>query len=123
MADLSIPLFAPDKAQGSARFWAVDSPQERREISRTLIEKLAGQRIRYFSLFGEDRRYDRGVLDVTLKQGDLVFHELDLSHTTLGFKDLDIRVSPIFNKIGWDHLLDSVGEAAERVKSTANPSP
>lgn len=122
-ADLRGPLFALDKAQGNARFWAVDFPQERKEINRTLIEKLAGQRIRYFSLFGEDRRYDRGVLDVALKQGDLVFRELDISHTTLGFKDLDIKVSPVFNKIRFTHLLESIRKATERVKASAKPNP
>ena len=123
LADLSIPSFAFDKAQGKARFWAVSSPQERREISRTLIEKLAGQRIRYFSLFGQDRRYDRGILDVGLKQGNLIFHELNISHTTLGIKDLDIKVSPTFNKIGLGHLLESVKTAIERVKAKAKPQP
>ncbi len=121
LADVFIPLFSLDKAQGKARFWAVESPQERKEISRALIEKLAGQRIRYFSLFGQDRRYDRGVLDVGLKQGDLIFHELDISHTTLGIKDLDIKVSPTFNKIGLAHLLETIREAIERIKAKAKP--
>ncbi len=123
LASLSIPGFAVDGAQGGARFWAVNSPQERKEISRTLIEKLAGQRIRYFNLFGQDRRYDRGVLDVSLKRGDLVFHELDISHTTLGIKDLDIQVSPTFNKIGLTHLIDSIIEATERIKASGKPTP
>jgi len=123
LADVFIPLVALDKAQGKARFWAVDSPQERKEISRALIEKLAGQSIKYFSLFGQDRRYDRGVLDVGLKQGDLIFHELDISHTTLGIKDLDIKVSPSFNKIGLGHLLESIKTAIERVKAKAKSEP
>ena len=101
----------------------MDTAQERKEISRTLIEKLAGQRIRYFSLFGQDRRYDRGVLDVGLKRGDLIFHELNISHNTLGIKDLDIKVSPTFNKIGLTHLLESVKTAIERVKAKAKPQP
>jgi hypothetical protein len=123
LADLSISHFSLDQAQGRARFWAVDSRQERNEISRILIEKLAGQRIRYFNLFGQDRRYDRGVLDVVLKRGDLIFHELDISHTTLGIKDLDIKVAPNFNKIGLAHLLESIREATERIKAGATPNP
>jgi hypothetical protein len=123
LADLSISHFSLDHAQGRARFWAVDSRQERNEISRILIEKLAGQRIRYFNLFGQDRRYDRGVLDVILKRGDLIFRELDISHTTLGIKDLDIKVAPNFNKIGLAHLLESVREATERIKAGATPNP
>ena len=119
MADLRVPRFALDQAQGNARFWAVDSPQEGRKISRVLIEQLAGQRIRYFSLFGADRRYDRGVLEVALKAGDLSFHELAISHTTLGLKDLDVRVSPTFNKIGLAHLLESISEAIERIRASA----
>ncbi|MGH7411235.1 MAG: hypothetical protein ACREJ6_09315 [Candidatus Methylomirabilis sp.] len=123
LAHLSLPGPTLDKAQGGARFWAVNSPQERKEISRTLIEKLAGQRIRYFNPFGQDRRYDRGVLDVSLKRGDLVFHELDISHSTLGIKDLDIKVSPSFNKIGVAHLIESIIEAAERIKASGKPTP
>ncbi|MGH7412151.1 MAG: hypothetical protein ACREJ6_13985, partial [Candidatus Methylomirabilis sp.] len=122
LAHLSIRDYALDKAHGGARFWAVNSPQERREISRILIEKLAGQRIRYFNLFGQDRRYDRGVLDVSLKRGDLIFHELDISHTTLGIKDLDIKVSAAFNRIGVSHLTESIIEATERIKASAKPS-
>lgn len=123
LADLSISQFALDQAQGTARFWAVDSRQERNEISRILIEKLAGQRIRYFNLFGQDRRYDRGVLHVILRRGDLIFHELDISHTTLGIKDLDIKVAPNFNKIGLNHLLESIRKATERIKAGATPNP
>jgi hypothetical protein len=122
MADLRIPRLALDQARGNARFWAVDSPHEKRAISRTLIEQLAGQRIRYFSLFGADRRYDRGVLDVALQAGDLSFHELEISHTTLGFKDLDVRVSPTFNQIGLAHLLESISEAIERIRASAKPN-
>jgi hypothetical protein len=119
LADLSISRFALDQAQGQARFWAVDSRQERNEISRILIEKLAGQRIRYFNLFGQDRRYDRGVLHVVLRRGDLIFHELDISHRTLGIKDLDVKVAPNFNKIGLTHLLETIKEATERIKAGA----
>jgi hypothetical protein len=123
LADLSVSQFSLERAQGHARLWAVDSPQERKEISRTLIEKLAGQRIRYFNLFGQDRRYDRGVLHVILKRGDLIFDELDISHTVLGIKDLDIKVAPNFNKIGLSHLLESIKEATERIKAGATPAP
>ncbi|HLC21044.1 MAG TPA: hypothetical protein VJM10_02910, partial [Candidatus Methylomirabilis sp.] len=119
LADLSVSQFALDQVQGQARFWAVDSRQERNEISRILIEKLAGQRIRYFNLFGQDRRYDRGVLHVVLRRGDLIFHELDISHRTLGIKDLDVKVAPNFNKISLNHLLESIKEATERIKAGA----
>ncbi|PTL34923.1 hypothetical protein CLG94_12565 [Candidatus Methylomirabilis limnetica] len=119
MTDLVVPHFAIDQAQGSARFWAVDSPQEKRKISRRLIEQLAGQQIRYFSLFGVPRRYNRGVLEVALKAGDLSFHELEISHTILGYKDLDVRVSPTFNRIGLTHLLESISETIERIRASA----
>jgi hypothetical protein len=122
LARLSAHGASLDRVEGDARFWAVRSRDERREISRTLIEKLAGQRIRYFNPFGQDRRYDRGVLDVSLRQGDLVFNELDISHTILGFKDLDVRVSPAFNKIGLDHLIEAMSKAIERVKASGQPA-
>ncbi len=123
LAEFSSQQFALDGAQGRARFWAVRSRHERNEISRTLIEKLAGQHVKYFSLFGDDRRYDRGVLDVSLKKGDLVFHELDISHTTLGIKDLDVKVSPDFNRISAAHLLDTIIEATKRVQASGTPKP
>lgn len=119
LLELRVPQFAVNQAQGGARFWAVGSPLETRKISRRLIERLAGRQIRYFSLFGVARRYDRGMLDVALKAGDLIFHELEISHTMLGFKDLDVRVSPTFNKIGLAHLLDTIGEAIKRIRASA----
>jgi hypothetical protein len=123
LAEFSSQQFALDVAQGRARFWAVRSRKERNEISRTLIEKLAGRHIKYFSLFGDDRRYDRGVLDVSLKSGDLVFHELDISHSTLGVKDLDVKVSSDFNRINAAHLLDTIIEATKRVQASGTPKP
>lgn len=122
MADLVVPRFAIDQAQGSARFWAVDAPEEKRKISRALIERLAGRQIRYFSLFGVARRYDRGMLEVALNAGDLIFRELEISHTILGHKDLDVRVSPTFNRIGLAHLLESISEAIERINASATPN-
>lgn len=119
MADLRFPGFALGRAQGNARFWTVGSLQEGRKISRALIEQLAGQHIRYFSPFGVARRYDRGVLDVGLNAGDLIFHELEISHTALGWKDLDVRVSPTFNKIGLTHLMESIREAIDRMRASA----
>jgi hypothetical protein len=119
MVELVVPGSAINQAHGNARFWAVDAPQEKRRISRRLIERLAGQQIRYFSLFGVARRYDRGMLKVALREGDLIFHELEISHTILGYKDLDVRVSPTFNRIGLAHLLESIGEAIERIKASA----
>lgn len=122
MAELVMPHFVLDQAHGYARFWAVDAPQEKRRISRRLIERLAGQQIRYFSLFGVARRYDRGVLEVALNAGDLIFHELEISHAILGYKDLDVRVSPSFNRIGLTHLLDTISETIKRIKASATPN-
>jgi hypothetical protein len=119
MVELVAPGFAINQAQGNAQFWAVDGPQEKRRISRRLIERLAGQQIRYFSLFGVARRFSRGILEVALREGNLNFHELEISHTILGYKDLDVRVSPTFNRIGLAHLLESIGEAIERIRASA----
>ncbi len=119
LLDLRVPQFAVSQAHGNARYWAVGTLQEGRKISRALIEQLAGQQIRYFSPFGVARRYDRGTLDVTLRAGDLIFHELEISHTTLGWRDLDVRVSPTFNKIGLTHLIETIRETIERVRGSA----
>lgn len=124
MVELAIPRPAIDQAVGNARFWAIESSREKRKISRALIEKLAGQQIRYFNLFGVPRRYNHGVLEVALNTGDLVFHELEISHTILGYKDLDVRVSPTFNRIGLAHLLESLREAIERIRRVSGaPNP
>lgn len=122
MVELAIPRLAVDQAVGNARFWAIESSREKRKISRALIEKLAGQQIRYFNLFGVPRRYNRGVLEVALNAGDLVFHELEISHTVMGYKDLDVRVSPTFNKIGLTHLIETMREAIERIRTSAKPN-
>lgn len=119
LLNLRVPQFAINRARGNARYWTVGSLQEGRKISRALIEQIAGQQIRYFSPFGVARRYDRGILDVTLKAGDLIFHELEISHTTLGWRDLDVRVSPTFNKIGLTHLIETIRETIERVRGLA----
>jgi len=112
---------AIERAEGRARVWSIPSRRERRVISRTLIEKLAGRQIRYFNLFGDDRRYDRGALDVSLRRGDLIFHELNISHATLGIKDLDVNVSPTFNTISATHLAGAIVEAIERITASRAP--
>jgi hypothetical protein len=119
MVDLVVPRFALDQAYGGARFWAVDGPDEKRKISRKLIERLAGRQIRYFSLFGVARRYNHGVLEIALSTGDLIFRELEISHAILGYKDLDVRVSPTFNRIGLTHLLETISETIERIRVSA----
>ncbi|MBI5286075.1 MAG: hypothetical protein HY878_00600, partial [Deltaproteobacteria bacterium] len=101
--------------KGVADFSAKGSPQEPMRISNDFIQKLGGPQARAF-MWQPYRPYDKGVLRVFLQNGYAVFNTLEVSHTTFfGIKDLDIKVAPVHNKIGLDHLIWSIGEASERM--------
>jgi hypothetical protein len=54
---------------------------------------------------------------VYLQKGDLIFKELEISNKNfLGITDLSVKVAPLSNRIGLDHLLWTIVEAAERAK-------
>lgn len=115
LLELSVPISDPIQAKGQGRFWAVKSPKEERSISQEMIERLGGPKARFFHIFtGKRRSYDTGTLAMRVNQGFLAFHELEISHRTLGIKDLEIRVVSPFNRIALDHLIDSIFEAMER---------
>lgn len=91
-----------------------DSSKEPRRISNEFIQGLGGGKARAF-MWQPYRPYDKGEMRVFLRDGYAFFNTLEVSHTTLGIKDLDIKVAPVHNKIGLDHLIWSIGEATERM--------
>jgi len=91
-----------------------DTPKEPRRISNEFIQRLGGGKARAF-MWQPSRPYDRGEMRVFIRDGYAFFNTLEVSHTTLGIKDLDIKVAPVHNKIGLDHLIWSIGEATERM--------
>lgn len=118
MLELDLPLFEPSQAKGRARFWAVKSKEEPRKISKALIERLGGQSGGFFNLLTirGDRRYNHGLLEMTLQDRSLTFHRLEISNTLLFFKDLDIKVIPPYNTIAIQDLFDTIQETWERVQ-------
>lgn len=122
LAEFAIPLADPAKARGQGRWWVVQSPKEERIISQEMIERLGGPPARFFQILtGRNRAYDVGVLTAVLDQGYLIFPELEISHRTLGMKDLEIRVVPPFNRIALDHLVSAIFEAMERMGGSPRP--
>ncbi|MBI3325270.1 MAG: hypothetical protein HYZ81_01005 [Nitrospinae bacterium] len=118
MLELSLPIFEPSQAIGRARFWAVKSEEEPRKVSKALIERLGGQSGGFSSLIAlrGDRSYDHGLLEVTLKDRLLTFHNLEISNTVLFIKDLDIKVVPAYNTIPIQDLFDTIQETWKRVQ-------
>jgi len=57
-------------------------------------------------------------MNVYLQNGFVIFKELEISNKNLlGINDLSIKVAPFNNRIGIDHLMWTITEAAQRAKS------
>ncbi|MCL5023413.1 MAG: DUF748 domain-containing protein [Nitrospirae bacterium] len=99
---------------GKADFWTYRSGDEETKISRQFLQKVAGPS---FKSYLGDRPFDKGVMDLYLEGGDIIFRELEISHRTLfGMRDLSVKVAPFNNRIGIDRLLWTIAEAAQRAK-------
>ncbi|HEX9022304.1 MAG TPA: hypothetical protein VF799_00540 [Geobacteraceae bacterium] len=109
--------------KGVLAVWARDSRDEKMQVSKEFLQKLAGRNIRGM-FFQTDRRFDRGEIDAFLEKGFLTFQTLDISHTNfLGIRDLSVSVAPVQNKISLDHLFTTIREAASRGKAaTGGPA-
>jgi hypothetical protein len=104
-------------AAGYADIWTRGGKSEKMSVSKEFLQKLAGKKLRGF-LFTNDRAYDTGEISAYLRDGYLTFERLDISHTNfLGMKDLSVTVVPVQNRIAFDHLLESIRQAAARSKS------
>ncbi|HTP67076.1 MAG TPA: hypothetical protein VMJ66_16920 [Geobacteraceae bacterium] len=103
--------------KGLLAVWARSSRDEKMLVSREFLQKLAGKNIRGM-FFQTDRPFDRGDIEAYLEKGYLTFATLDIMHTNfLGMKDLSVSVAPVQNRIGLDHLLTTIREAASRGKA------
>lgn len=99
---------------GKADFWTYSSPEEKTKISKEFLHRVGGLSLkRYLG----DRKFDRGVMNLYLQNGYVIFRELEISNRNFfGLKDLDIKVAPLSNRISLDHLLWSITEATYRAK-------
>jgi hypothetical protein len=105
--------------KGFVEFWTRNSREEKMLVSKEFLQKLAGKKLKGM-FFQNDRTYDRGEIAAYMEGGYLTFKTLDISHTNfLGIRDLSVSVAPVQNKIGLDHLLASIREAASRGKAAA----
>jgi hypothetical protein len=92
-------------------------------VSKEFLQRLAGKKLKGF-FFRDDRSYDRGEIGAYLEDGYLTFNQLNLSHTNLlGMKDLSVSVAPVQNRIGLQHLFESIRQAAARGKPAAGQPP
>jgi len=83
-------------------------------ISKEFLRKIGGSSLKGYL---RDRKFNKGILDLYLKDGDLIFKELKISNRNIfGITDLSVRVAPMSNRIALDDLLWTIVEAAERNK-------
>jgi hypothetical protein len=102
------------RLMGKADFWAYSSGDEKTRISREFLQKVGGPSLKAYL---GDRNFDKGIMSLYLQDGYAVFRELEISHRNMmGFTDLSLKVAPYSNRIGIDHLLWTVAEAAQRTK-------
>jgi hypothetical protein len=122
-----VSIYGTDKGlndlKGLVAVWTRESPEEKMLVSKEFLQKLAGKNIRGM-FFQSDRPFDRGEIGAYLEGGFLTFETLDISHTNfLGIRDLSVSVAPVQNKIGLDHLLTTIREAAARGKAATGSAP
>ncbi len=99
---------------GKAEFWTFSASNEKTKISKEFLQKIGGPSLRRYL---GDRNFDRGVMDLYVQNGSIIFKELEISNRNVfGVKDLDIKVAPLNNRISLDHLLWAVTEAAYRAR-------
>ncbi len=99
---------------GKADFWTYSTSKEKTGISREFLQKVGGVSLkRYLG----DRTFDKGVMNLYLQGGYVIFRELEISNRNFfGMKDLDIKVAPFNNRISLDRLMWSITEAAYRAR-------
>jgi hypothetical protein len=99
---------------GKGEFWVDSTAGEKTMISREFLQKVGGVSAKFYL---GDRRFDKGILEAYLKDGYVIFKELELSNRNLlGMTDLSVKVAPFNNRIDFEHLLWTITEAATRAK-------
>jgi hypothetical protein len=101
---------------GLADFWTYRTSSEKTVVSKEFLQKIGGSSLKGYL---RDRQFNKGILDLYLKDGDLIFKELEISNRNiLGITDLSVKVAPFSNRIALDRLLWTIAESAERAKKT-----
>jgi uncharacterized protein involved in outer membrane biogenesis len=99
---------------GRADFWSYSAGGEKTAISGEFLRKMGGPAMKNY--LGE-RPFDKGVISLYLKNGFLIFKEMEISHKNFfGITDLSVKVAPFNNRIAIGHLMSTIAEAATRAK-------
>ncbi len=99
---------------GKADFWTYSTVDEKTKISKEFLQKIGGPSLKAYL---GDRKFDKGIMNLYLHNGFVIFHDLEISNRNLfGMKDLSVKVAPFNNRIAIDHLMWSITEAAQRAK-------
>jgi hypothetical protein len=99
---------------GKADFWTYATEDEKTMISKEFLRKVGGPAVKTYL---GDRSFDKGIVDIYIRKGFLIFRDLEISHRNfLGIRDLSIKVAPFNNRIRIGDLLWSITEAAQRAK-------
>jgi hypothetical protein len=115
-----IGLFVGSKAglpglAGMLDFWTYGTKDEKTMISREFLKKVGGPSLKKYL---GDRPFDKGLMDLYLRNGFVIFKNLEISHRNFfGMTDLSIKVAPYSNRIAIEHLMWSITEAAQRAKN------
>lgn len=100
---------------GKADFWTYSAGGEKTRISKEFLQKVGGASLKTYL---GDRSYNKGVMNLYLQNGFVIFRELEISNRNLlGINDLSVKVAPFNNRIGIDHLMWTITEAAQRAKN------
>jgi hypothetical protein len=99
---------------GKAEFWTYSSGGEKTRISKEFLQKVGGTSLKAYL---GDRSFNKGLMNLYLQDGFVIFRELEISNRNLlGINDLSVKVAPFNNRIGIDHLMWTITEAAQRAK-------
>jgi hypothetical protein len=99
---------------GKADFWTYKTEDEETTISKEFLQQVGGASVKTYL---GDRAYDKGILGLYIKDGFIIFRELEISNRNLvGVKDLSVKVVPLNNKISIENLMWTIIEASHRAK-------
>lgn len=99
---------------GRADFWTYITEDEKTTISKEFLKEVGGTSLK---MYLTDRTYDRGILGLYIKDGFIIFKELEISNRNfVGVQDLSVKVVPLNNKISINHLMWTIVEAGHRAK-------
>jgi hypothetical protein len=99
---------------GKADLWTYSTGDEKTKISKQFLQKIGGPALKTYL---GDRRFDKGNISLYLKEGFIIFDELEISNKNLlGMTDLSVKVAPFNNRISIDHLMWTITEAATRAQ-------